>query len=247
MSQESKKEKEITFKVIREKANSDMVDVIQSCNSISKTLGLGNIDIPNIIIAYNNKIIELEKEFAKAGIDFYDRNMCESRLILENKLQSLILIGKSCLEKYTSSIVIHDEQANKYVQSHKKPSTFERLFKGAKYNPINSFVTPEQVENSKVYLKDYNICYNKVSDFTIKDNMVEAILFYRVLATTRGITDFDTRIDTLDKELNKLGYSNTKDIIMQQIQQQDLSVKNVNNLISIPINKNTTQENYIEI
>lgn len=237
MSEESIREKEETFKRIRGQVNKDMCEVIKNCSIISSTLGLGKCELPNIIIAYNNKIIELEKEFNKAGIDFYDRTQCESRFIIENKLQSLILTARLSIKKYFITVNVSESQLQEFVDSWKKPSTFDKIFKGAKFEPKRSILTPEQVETSKECISNYMSCYDKMYDFTIQDNIVEAILFYRVLAMARGVSDFDSRIDTIDLELKKLGYSSIKNIIEEQIDQQELTLSNMLNLKSVCIGR----------
>lgn len=237
MSEESIREKEETFKRIREQANGDMCKVIKNCAIISRNLRLGKCELPNIIIAYNNKIIELEKEFNKAGIDFYDRTQCESRFIIENRLQALILTSKSSIMNYITTLNVSESQVQEFVDSWKKPSTFDKIFKGAKFEPKRSIVTPEQVKTSKECISIYMNCYNKMYDFTIQDNIVEAILFYRVLSMARGVSDFDSRIDTIDMELKKLGYSSVKSIINEQIDEQELTLKNIHNLKSVCIAK----------
>ena len=237
MSKESIQERELTFKRIREQANGDMYEVIKNCNTISKTLGLGNCDLPNIVIAYNNKIIELEKEFTNVGIDFYDRTQCESRFIIENKLQSLIIIGNSFIQEYINTLHVSEEQSKEFIDSWKRPSTFEKLFKKAKFEPKRSILTKEQIERSQILKSNFMNCYDKLYDFTIQDNMVEAILLYKVLTTARGVEDFDSRIDTIDKELQKLGYTNTKQLVKEQMEEQDLTLANVHNLTSVPLTR----------
>lgn len=138
MSEESKREKEITFQRIREEANGKMAASIENCNIISKCLGLGEISLPNIIITYNNKIIEIEKEFTKAGIDFYDRLQCESRFIIEQKLQALIIKANDCLLKYLSTLQISKEQMEEFVASYKKPSFLKRLLKKQHISPSSA-------------------------------------------------------------------------------------------------------------
>lgn len=237
MSEESIRERQETFKRIREQANGDMCEVIKNCNIISRNLGLGKCEIPNIIIAYNNKIIELEKEFNKAGIDFYDRTQCESRFIIENILQALILTAKSYIDKYIAATSVSESQVQEFMDSWKKPSTFDKIFKGSKFEPKRSILTPEQIKTSRECIANYIKCYDKMYDFTIQNNIVEAILFYRVLAMARGVSDFDSRIDTIDMELRKLGYSSVKNTITQQIDEQELTLANILNLKSVSIGK----------
>lgn len=237
MSKESIKEREETFKRIREQANGDMCEVIKNLNIIARNFGLKKNELPNIIIAYNNKLIELEREFTNAGIDFFDRTQCECRFIIENKLQALILLGKSYLDKYLAATYVSEAQVQDFANSWKKPSTFDKVFKGAKFEPKLSILTPEQIVKTKEATSAYIDCYNKLYEFTIRDSIVEAILFYRVLAMARGVSNFDSRIDTIDTELQRLGYSNSKTIIAEQIEKQDLTLKNIYNLESVSLSR----------
>lgn len=235
MSEESKREREITFKRIREKANGKMSDSIVNCNILAKSLGLGEINIPNIIITYNNKIIAIEKEFNKAGIDFYDRFQCESRFIIEQRLQAYILNATNCLTKFTTLLNISKEQVDEFVASYKKPTFIEKTFKGAKYEPKKDLLTLEQKEKARIYLSSFKSYDKFIQNFTIKDDMIEAILFGRILSTTNGITNFDERLSKIDSELQKLGYNSILDIVQLQLETQDLSFSNIYNLISVSI------------
>lgn len=237
MSKESIKEREATFKRIREQSTGDMSEAIKNLGIIARNFGLEKNELPNIIIAYHNKIIELEKQFDKAGIDFFDRTKCECRFIIENKLQSLILSGKACLDGYLAAVKVSETQAQEFVDSWKKPSTFDKVFKGAKFEPKRSILTPEQIEKTKESISAYMDCYNKLYEFTIQDSIVEAILFYRILAMARGVADFDSRIDTIDSELQKLGYSNLKAVVTEQINTQELTLKNMLNLKSVSLSR----------
>lgn len=237
MSNESKRVKELTFKRIREESNPKMSETIQNCNNLSKSLGEGEISLPNIIITYNNKIIALEKEFTKAGIDFYDRFQCESRFILEQRLQALILKANESISTLISTLCVPTEQISEYVESHKKPTFFEKAFKGAKYQPKNSVLTPNQKEKVKSCIKDYKSYNRKIEEFSIENDMIEAILFSRILSTLNGVTDFDERIEKIDAELQKLGYSSISDVVKTQIATQDLALTNIHNLESVSIPK----------
>ena len=240
MSKESIKEREETFKRLREQVNGDMCEVIKNCGIISRNYGLGKLDrdeMPNIIIAYNNKIIELEREFKKAGIDFFDRTECESRFIIENKLQALILKGNSCIKQFLAAVNVSEAQAQEFADSWKKPSTFDKIFKGAKFEPKHSILTPEQIATAKQCISAYVDYSNQLYNFTIQDNIVEAILFYRFLSIARGVTDFDSRIDTIDAELQKLGYSNLKAVVTEQIDTQEITFKNLYELKSVSLDR----------
>ena len=53
----------------------------------------------------------------------------------------------------------------------------------------------------------------------------------------RGVTDFDSRIDTIDAELQKLGYSNLKAVVTQQIDSQEITFKNLFELKSVSLDR----------
>lgn len=235
MSEESKREKEITFQRIREEANGKMLESIENCNILSKMLGLGEISLPNIIVTYNNKIIALEKEFTKVGIDFYDRLQCESRFIIEQRLQALILKSNECLSRFTSTLSIPKEQFEEFYASYKKPTFFEKTFKGVKYQPKKAILTPEQKKKAISFLHNFEECNRRIEEFSIKNDMIEAILFGRILSIMNGVSDFDERIQKIDSELQSLGYNSISDVIMIQIATQDLSFTNINNLVSVSI------------
>lgn len=237
MSDESKREKELTFKRIREEANEKMSQAIQDCNKLSMCLGEGELSLPNIIITYNNKIIALEKEFTKAGIDFYDRFQCESRFILEQRLQAVILNANSCIATLFSTLSVSKEQINEYVESYKKPTFFEKTFKGVKYQPKKSVLTPEQKVTVQSCIRNYTKYNHKIENFSIEEDMIEAILFARILSTVNGITDFDERIAKIDTELQQLGYGSISDTINIQIETQNLTLANIYKLKSVSIPK----------
>ena len=235
MSEYSKKEREHTFNVIREFTNPKMCETIENCHKITRCLGLPKQNIPNIIVAYNNRILELEKEFNKVGIDFYDNKECETRFIIENRMQGSILLGKEALTKYFVNLKVSKEQAKDFVDSYKHPTKFQKVFKKAKYEPKKSILNFEQKKNSTQYLKEYITHYNKVANFSIQNDIIEAILFYRILVMRIGEQNFDSRIDTIDSELKKLGYNSIKDIVYEQIEIQNLSLDNINHLNSVAI------------
>lgn len=183
MSEESKREKEITFKRIREDDSIKMTETIENCNTIANLFELGELSLPNIIDTYDNKIVSLEEEFTKSGIDFYDRFQCESRFILEQRLQALILKAKEHL------------------------NTFVSICDGS------SSLTYAQKKKAIFCIVDFKKCNRKIEEFSIKQNMIEAILFGKILSTANGFSDFDKRILKINAELQKLGYSSILDVV----------------------------------
>lgn len=205
MSEESKWEKEITFKRIREDSSIQMAKTIENCNTIANLFGFGELALPNIIDTYDRKIAAIEEEFTKSGIDFYDRFQCESRFILEQRLQALILKAKEHLNTFVS--ICDNSSSLTYVQ--KKKAIF--------------------------CIVDFKKCNRKIEEFSIRQDMIESILFGKVLSMTNGFSDFDERILKIDTELQKLGYSSISVIVTQEINKQNLTLSNINSLVSVPI------------
>lgn len=233
----SRSEKEITFNRLRNDASNSIFKAIQNCNDINRSLNMPIEKIPDITTAYNNKIIELEKEFTKVGIDFYDREKCETRFIIENRLQASILLGTTALENYLSHLSVTPQQIEDFIKSYKKPSAFSKIIIGAKYKPKTSILTDKQKRKSRISLRQYLNHCNEIYNYTISDNIVESILFYKTLANKLGTQGFDDRIETIDTELQKLGYQSIKDIVHNEISNQDLSMQNIGNLKSVKIEK----------
>lgn len=195
---------------IREKSFNKMADIIDNCQEISKLLNLEYVEIPNIVITYNNKIVFLKQEFEKMGIDFYNSQNCESRFIIEFKLQSLITFAENYIASYLSVLSISKKQLDDFVDSYKKPSFFDKVFKSVKYAPKTSLLTPEQKHDAIYFFKKYIEYNNAIYSFSLKDNMNEAISFYRDFAIENGVSDkdFDTRVKKIHCELSLLGYDN---------------------------------------
>lgn len=201
MSEQSQQEKELTFKEIREKWNSEIVTTIENCKKLSKMVGMPFTDIPNIIITYNNKLVALEKQFSKVGIDFYDSLNCESRFVIQFELQGIIISAQNCISSYISSLTISKEQYDDFVNSFKKPSLFDQVFKGKQYAPKTSLLTPEQKNNAKSFMDKYIELNDYIQNFSVKDNIAEALQLYKVFALANGVTDSD-----LEKRFEKIAY-----------------------------------------
>ena len=237
MSEFSKAYKENLFKTLRDKTIPEMETVIENCLETRRILALSEIDIPNIVLAYNNKMILLNKDFEIANIDFFDNKTCETHYAIENYLQSLILIGKSALSRYFDSIrSITLEQAQDFVDSYKKPSTMEKFLKKKKYEPKKCILNENQAHETSEGLKNYYDAYKKLAYFTIQDDIIGAILVYKALSYGNG-RDISDRIETIDKEIQQLGYESILPYIKEQEQIQELTLKNIRNIKSVKIKR----------
>ena len=223
MSESSTRQKQETFNNIRNDVIPEMAKIIRRCNLIEKKLSLPKHNIPNVIVAYNNKIIEIEKEFSKAGIDFYDPIKCKTRFIIENQLQSYILLAKYALNKYISIINISKEQLDAFVNSYKKPSLFAKVFKKAKYHPKKSVLNPQELLDAKLCIEECKKYYEAIYSFTLKDSIVDAILYYSILLKLNG-TDIEYEfVSSIDNELKTMGYPSILDKIKEEFKLQDLA------------------------
>lgn len=195
---ERKQEKAIAFK--------EMTELIENCHELSKLHHLKHEEIPNIIITYNNKMLLLSQEFKKVGINFYNVKQCESNSIIDFQLLSIIAAATHYIESYVSSLSVSKEQADEYVASHKKPSLFKKIFKGATYAPQKSFLTDQKKQDAMSFMKKYKACNDAIYNFSKKD-MATAISFYRKYAASNGVSDkdLDARVEKIHAELSLLG------------------------------------------
>lgn len=195
---ERKQEKAIAFK--------EMAELIENCHELSKLHHLKQVEIPNIIITYNNKILLLAHEFKKIGINFYDVTQCESSSIIDFQLLSIITAATHYIESYVSSLSVSKEQTDEYVASYKKPSLFKRIFKGATYAPKKSFITDQRKQDAMSFMKKYKTCNDAIYNFRLTD-MATAISFYRKYAASNGVSDkdLDARVEKIHAELSLLG------------------------------------------
>lgn len=233
MAYDKDEERKIIFKRIG-KSIEDMWDTIDNCNTILNKLGFRTIELPNIIISYGEKYLEIAEQFENAGVDFYAQQ-CESRYIIENKLQSQILIGKHEISRFLTSIKIAKIQMENYRKMYLKPAICVEGEKTQEYR--NYILEMPQLIESKQHLEDYKKANEYIKKFDIQEEIIGAILYYRGLALTNGVLNFDDRIDKLDEELIKLGYEKTKEIFYEEIEKQPTGIKTINDIKSKHLKK----------
>ena len=238
MSEYSKEAKKRVFDTIENNAHPNMVQIINACQSQRRMLGMPEAKIKNIITAYNNLIIELEKTFAKAGIDFFDNLECETQFAIDNYILVSISAATIALSKHISILsTVTKKQATEFFDSYKRPSTFERVIMGKRYEPMESILSDRQKKDASDSLKAYVYFYDRVADFSIEENIVAAILTYAILSGGNGINIFPERIQKIDAELQKLGYQSIFPIIKQQLETHKFTLSEVPCIESIKIQK----------
>ena len=238
MSGYSKEARKSLFDTMENKTHPDMVQIINDCHNQRRMLGLPEAKVKNIITAYNNLIIELEKTFAKAGIDFFDNLECETHFALDNYLLLSITAATRALTKHNIILsTVTKKQATEYVDSYRRPSTFQKVVMGKRYEPMDNILSDKQQKEVSDNIKAYVYFYDKVAYFSIEENIVAAILTYAVLSGGNGINIFPERIQKIDAELQKLGYQSIFPIIKQQLETHKFTLSEVPCIESVKIKK----------
>lgn len=223
MSERSNRERKAFFDKISQECNQSINTTIEECSSISKSLGLGQLDIPHIATYYNNKMISLEKDFANAGINFFDDRECACYVIIQRNFDILLAKSAACLNNYAKILSISKEQVEEYINSFKKPGFFDMVFKGAKYSPKKSILNDKQINDSKLCIKEYISYCNQIYDFSISDDIVEAFKQYYIFSTINGKKISDEFVSKIDTEIQKLGYASIKSTLDYEMQLLDIS------------------------
>ena len=76
-----------------------------------------------------------------------------------------------------------------------------------------------------------------IRKFDIQEEMIGAILYYRTLALTNGVLDFDDRIEKIDEELIKLGYTGVKQIYYGELEKQSTGIRTIETIQSKTLDK----------
>lgn len=222
MSERSNREREAFFNKISQECNQSINVAIEECSRVSKSLGLDQLDIPHIATYYNNKMIFLEKDFANAGINFFDDKECACYVIIERNFNILLVKSVECLYNYAKILNISKEQVAEYINSFKKPGFFDMVFKGAKYSPKKSILTDKQINDSKLCIKEYISYCNQIYDFSIPDDIVEVFKQYYVYSAINGKKISDEFVSKIDIEIQKLGYASIKSTLDYETQMLDM-------------------------
>lgn len=235
MSERSKREKEAFLNKISQECNESVTNAIEECFNLSKSLGLGKPNIPNITIYYHNKLISLEKDFANASIDFFDDRECACYIIIRRNFDMLLIQSIAYLNNYANILKISKEQIVEYIDSFKKPRFFDMVFKGSKYSPKKSILTDKQISDSKLCIKKYVSYCNQIDNFSIPDDIVKVFKQYYIYSTISGKKISDEFVSRIDTEIQKLGYASIKSTLDYEMQILDICSElylHIPNLIS---------------
>jgi len=229
------------FQVTKEIA-SNVSDLLEKIKKLEKYVAL-NIDLPNIGVTLNNKMIELQREFEKAGISMYSRKV-EDKATLKQSVITTSLVGDSVISQLIEGInkAIDDLQnyykiialaSNRKIEEAKALKEMTRLDKFlAKIKDIfftqkkdTSLCTQEEKKMLHFYLSKYKEKDNEIWNYNLRDNILQNL--------TRKITkkgyDYNviTRIleERVMPDLEKLGLSDLipelKEILIKEDKKQN--------------------------
>ena len=233
MAYDKENEKKIAFERIGQSIE-NMWDIIARCNYTLNSIGFNDAKIPNIIVSYGDKYLEIAEKFEKANIDFYAQN-CESRYIIENKLQAKILKGEDYLSKFEVYLNVSKQIIEQEISRNKRLRIEENKNQA---KPLKEDIrTIPQIITAKKYLEDLIEVDKYIRKFDIQEEMIGAILYYRTLALTNGVLDFDDRIEKIDEELIKLGYTGVKQIYYGELEKQSTGIRTIETIQSKTLDK----------
>lgn len=233
MAYDKENEKKIAFERIGQSIE-NMWDIITRCNHTLNSIGFNDAKIPNIIVSYGDKYLEIAEKFEKANIDFYAQN-CESRYIIENKLQAKILKGEDYLSKFEVYLNVSKQIIEQEISRNKRLRIEENKNQA---KPLKEDIrTIPQIITAKKYLEDLIEVDKYIRKFDIQEEMIGAILYYRTLALTNGVLDFDDRIEKIDEELIKLGYTGVKQIYYGELEKQSTGIRTIETIQSKTLDK----------
>lgn len=168
--------------------SSKQADIIIQIQKTGKNIELEN-NLPNIGITLNNKIVELQHEFQKAGISIYSQKDENSGF------EGASFIGEAIIEDLTDYTAKGTQNSLDYaktmtdttkkkveqIEALKKVSTIRRIF--AK---IKRFLAPKKQEDISytkeeknainVHLSNYKDTDNQLWDYNLRDNVISSIV-----------------------------------------------------------------------
>ena len=163
----------------------------ESINILSNKIGI-ELEMPNIAITMNNKIVELSNEFKRHNLSMFvepieEIDTISTNLVGQAILDSLVEIsleGSEAIKRYNDDLttLISGQSDNTAIE---KTSPMKRLF-----GKIRNFFTPKrkkmqedlelrnEIENCLSHLDDYAQADDDIWNYNLKDNLVSSIADY---------------------------------------------------------------------
>lgn len=149
------------------KVNTVILNLIKERN----ILGL-NTELPNIAITLNNKLVELNHVFKRAGISMFGFS-----ILGDATIEDLINYQKQGIQKindYNETMGRITNEKIKNMQENKKTNKFKRYFSKIKNDKI--IYTKEEIEELNAYLEEYKKLENKLYNYDLKDHIVPSLV-----------------------------------------------------------------------
>lgn len=195
--------------------NSDVFGII---NKNSKKLVDIKIEIPNVAITLNNKIVELSHEFHKSGISMFshkydDLDIVASSILGDAILHDLIDLFQNSyfyLKKYTEIVEGLSKKRIKKINNILDSNINRRFVKRFNYIIRNEEYFDFSIkddEKDRLYnvLNEYKASDSKISNYSLYNNVCDSI----VKEITSSYSSFETGIGILEQyiipDLKKLG------------------------------------------
>ncbi len=208
LNEEEKYKKSIYDKV--RNVSSQQTEIIVNMQEACKFYLDTENSIPNIGFSLNNKIVELQREFSKAGISIYVK---EDKTGNVNSSFVGEAIFSDLIDQLTEGTIELKNCTNFFYEKAKKQNNKMNVFRQIKYslNPDlikKDFCTDDEKEQIKSNLSNYKSFNDKIYNYNLKENIVSSIVKkirdrgYHAY-TVPGLLE-----EEVIPELEKLGLSN---------------------------------------
>ena len=183
-----RKYKEKFFGRIR-RIGSEQTEAISLIAENARIIGLSNVNIPNAGITLNNKLIELSREFKRAGISMFsseykDYDVAASSFLGDAIIYDLIDQLSNSSEKlgeYSQAIGNVSKKRNKQIQALQDVSPLRKFFSKIRsffvpVKPIDFSLTEEEQNTIDTPLQEYIDIDNKIENYNLEENLVPALV-----------------------------------------------------------------------
>lgn len=160
------------------------------------------MNIPNISITLNNKLVELSHIFQKAGISMFSRELKDYDIVCSSFLGDALisdLINKSAessdkIEEYIKTIENVSKKKNEQVLALQNISPIRKFFSRIKsffvpVKPVDLSLTEEEQGILDAPLQEYIDIDTQIKNYNLEDNLVQALV--KQIAGSQKISDFD--------------------------------------------------------
>lgn len=213
-----------------------MASLIQSVQSSAQYANI-NIELPNIGITLNNKIIEIYHEFKDAGTSMFS-NKSENNGSIELDFVGPSIVGEALIENMMGKVEKGTEALEKYDEAFEemldKRKNKSQNFQGAGFIKrallklsdgitqllgLDVSCTKKETEYLNSFLSEYSAIDQQLWKYTIRDNIIPSVLEY---IKNNYPIDFLPEIiqRSVVQELERLGLADLIPELMQQVKRE---------------------------